>query len=329
MTRAFYISTFFCLLFSLANAQTYDSSPLDFFFSDEVGEEPLMMSRGFISTGMNELHGAVGVGGEEFYYVIKYREDISVIVVTRFSDGFWSYPEVVSFSGKYLDTSPFVDPGGNYLYFASNRPRHETDGIANWNLWRCKRLEDDTWSEPELLPFSSENQNEMSVSVDRHGTVYFHADYGSETITVQRKAFDIYFARQADDGSWSEVETPGPAVNTDDAMEQTPAISPDGNCMVFSSRRQGGDGSLNLYVSFKNEEGWTKAEKLGQFINSGAGECCPAFSPDGKLLLFSSFVKNEMPETVNYGEIKKWMLGPGNGSGNIWYVNTSALERFK
>lgn len=324
MVRMFYILALFCLIFSLTNAQTYDDSSLDFFFSDEVGEDPMMMSRGFISTGMNELHGAVGVDGKEFYYVVRHRENFSVILETRFSDGFWIYPEVVSFSGKYLDTSPFVDPSGNYFYFASNRPRHETDGIANWNIWRCSRLDDDSWGKPELLPFSSENRNEMSVSVDRDGTVYFHADYGSETITVQRDAFDIFSTRQAGDGSWSEVETLGPAINTE-AMEQTPAISPDGDCLVFSSQRQGGDGSSDLYVAFKNEQGWTEAEKLGRYINSGAHECCPAFTPNGELLLFSSFVKSKTPEEVNYAEIKKWVLGPGNGAGNIWYVNVSAL----
>jgi Tol biopolymer transport system component len=324
--RYFFIAVF-CLFELLGNAQTYDESPSGFFFSDEVGEQPMLMSPGFISTGMNELHGSMAPDGDEFYYCLSHQRDLSIIMVSRFSDGFWGFPEVAVFSGEALDANPFVTPDGKFLYFTSNRAGHETDGIANWNIWRCSRLDDESWGQPQLLPFSSPDRNEMSVSVDREGIVYFHADYESETISVERSFFDIYCVRPEND-TWGEIEKLGPAVNSD-VIEQTPAISPAGDVLVFSSVRREGYGVGDLYISFKTERSWSQAVNMGQLVNSGANEYCPAFIADRKLLLFTSFVKNKKPDKLSFTEIKKWVLGPGNGVGDFWYMSAGALDQFR
>ncbi|MFO8002113.1 MAG: hypothetical protein R6U46_12785 [Marinilabilia sp.] len=287
------------------------------------------MSPGFVSTGMDERHAALGPGDDEFYYTIRNRGDISLIVASRFNDGFWEFPELVSFSGKHHDASPFVTPDGDHLYFVSKRPQSDDDTLENWNIWRCRRTSEGEWGEPEILPFCSEERNELSVTLDQQGTLYFHADYESETVSLSPDAYDIFCVELLPDGSWGETEKLDSTVNTAERQESFPAISPDGNLLVFSSVRRQGYGNGDLYVSFREEDGWSKAENLGRSLNSSANDCCPSFTPDGRLVLFTSYRKSEMPDDLDYSEIKKWVLGPGNGQGDIWYFNVEALESFR
>lgn len=308
------------------NAQTYHDSPSDFFFSEKTDAQPLMMSPGFISSGMNECGGTMGKNGDEFYYWLSKDGVFSVILATRFDDGFWTYPEIVDFSGKYQDASPFLSPNGRYLYFTSNRPEHEGDGIADWNIWRCAKDTDGSWQNPDLMSFSDANGNEVSVSLDTEGNIYFSADYKGGTITLEKDHLDIYFAPALKNGDWGEVVKLGPAINTT-AIEQTPAISPDGKCLVFSSARSGGERTADLYISFKEDGEWTPCQNLGEPVNSSAYEHCPVFTPDGDLLLFTSSREVKMPSRINYSRLKKWVLGPGNGSGDIWYVKAASVRK--
>ncbi|WP_029163920.1 PD40 domain-containing protein [Anaerophaga thermohalophila] len=313
----------------IIKGQTYEESPSDFFFSDNAEDNSLMMAPSLISTGMNEIHATMASGGDEFYYCVKGPGRFSVIVGLRFEDGFWSHPEVVSFSGgENTDLSPFVSPDGRFLYFVSDRPRSATDEIRNFNIWRCRRQDDGSWGNPELTEFSKYSGNEISVSVDRVGNVYFCADYESNSLSFERDALDIYWVRKKTGNTWGEVQKLGSAVNTE-KIEQTPAISPDGKTLVFSSLRGDGLGAADLYVSFLREDGWSGAVNLGRMVNTTAYEWCPAFSGDGQWLLFSGNLMKDKPDLVTYTSVKRWLLGDGNGASDIWYIRASAIQKLK
>jgi hypothetical protein len=310
--------------FGSVSAQTYHDSPSDFFISKNVDRDPMMMAPGFISSGMDECGGSRGKDGDEFYFCLTQSGTFSVILGIRFEDGFWNHPEVLSFSGIHKDSSPFLSPDGRYLYFASNRPESDDDGIANWNIWRSLRSPDGNWLESELMPFSSSGGNELSVTMDTLGNVYFCADYESQTITLEKDHLDIYHVPVSDDGEWGEVVKLGPEINTA-AVEQTPSVSPDGKCLVFSSPRIDGEGTADLYVSYKENGKWTSAENLKTPVNSSGYEYAPVFSSDGRILFFTSSREAKRPENINYSRLKKWLLGPGTGSGDIWYIKASSI----
>lgn len=58
--------------------------------------------------------------------------------------------------------------------------------------------------------------------------------------------------------------------------------------MIFASRRSGGLGGLDLYVTTLRAEGWTEPVNLGDKINSPYDETTPFVAPDGHSLYFSS-----------------------------------------
>lgn len=87
--------------------------------------------------------------------------------------------------------------------------------------------------------------------------------------------------------------------------EYGPLITADGSQMIFTSRRKGttggkldlrdGDYYEDVYVSEKNEFGWTRARSIGKPINTNGHDAVVGISPDGQKL----FVYKD----VNLGDI--------------------------
>ena len=58
--------------------------------------------------------------------------------------------------------------------------------------------------------------------------------------------------------------------------------------LIFSSRRSGGYGGYDLYISILKNGSWTNAENLGPTINSEYDEVTPFLALDGRTLYYSS-----------------------------------------
>ncbi len=98
---------------------------------------------------------------------------------------------------------------------------------------------------------------------------------------------DIYFSALAN-GNWSVPHNLGWPVNTT-SWESTPSISADGNLLIFTSNRQGGNGGKDLWFSLLNSKGtWSAPVNLGNIINTEADEMSPFIHFDGKTLYFAS-----------------------------------------
>jgi outer membrane protein OmpA-like peptidoglycan-associated protein len=87
-----------------------------------------------------------------------------------------------------------------------------------------------------------------------------------------------------------------------------PALSEDGNFMVFSSNRPGGKGGYDLYVSRRMDGRWSTPMNLGGRINTTGNEFFPFFHQSGTLFFASNGYKG-------YGGIDLYMVqGKGDGS---------------
>lgn len=98
---------------------------------------------------------------------------------------------------------------------------------------------------------------------------------------------DIYFSQKTAEG-WSPAFNAGANVNTDQ-WESQPCLSPDKRDLYFSSRRFGGFGGSDLYVSHLLPSGkWSKPENLGPGINTAGDETSPFVHADNQSLYFAS-----------------------------------------
>jgi OmpA-OmpF porin, OOP family len=89
-------------------------------------------------------------------------------------------------------------------------------------------------------------------------------------------------------GEWSKPTNLGPLVNSAE-WEGQPALSVDGRTLYFASSRKGGLGGYDLWVTKLDDMGkWTKAQNLGNSINTKFDEISPFIHANNQTLYFSS-----------------------------------------
>ncbi len=86
------------------------------------------------------------------------------------------------------------------------------------------------------------------------------------------KEDDVYVSFRQKDGSWSKPMNLGADINSN-FTETTPFLAPDGVTLYFSSDREGGQGSNDIYVCKRVDKTWKRWSKP---VNIG-----PKFNTDG------------------------------------------------
>lgn len=134
------------------------------------------------------------------------------------------------------------------------------------------------WSAPvNLGPVinTTSNDQDAAISKDRL-SLYFASDrpggFGG---------FDIYVSQRASvDDAWGPPVNLGPTLNTP-FDEGNAAFSRDGHLMFFQSKRPGGFGGIDLWVSTRvhthDDFDWQPAVNLGAGVNSGADDNGPTY----------------------------------------------------
>jgi len=87
-------------------------------------------------------------------------------------------------------------------------------------------------------------------------------------------------------GTWSDATRPLDFC-TGDFVYTHPALSGDGNMMIFASDREGSYGGLDLFITRKAGEKWSSPENMGKLINTKSNELYP-FLDNSNNLYFSS-----------------------------------------
>ena len=126
------------------------------------------------------------------------------------------------------------------------------------------------------------NEGAQSISADGKLLVF--------TICNQKGGYgncDLYFSEVVK-GRWTKVANMGASINSKD-RETQPSLSADGRALYFSSNRPGGFGGMDVWVSYRDENGkWAKPQNLGEQINTDKYDRSPFIHADGQTLYFMS-----------------------------------------
>jgi len=290
--------------------------------SDTPVSEPTIFAQGVVSTGDFDSHPAFTPDGKTLYFVRSTPTfNFWTILVSRFENGQWQQPEIAPFSGQYSDADPFITSDGSHFYFISNRP---VAGKATQDLdiWVMEK-NGDGWGEPKNLgePVNSPG-NEWYPTIASNGSIYFGSDrQGGKGRT------DIYRCRVAA-GTYSQAENLGDLINTS-ANEFEALISPEEKFLILmAGGRADGLGGFDLYISYNRDGSWTKPVNLGSKINSAGNEYSPTISPDKKYFFWTSargFADTPLKKRLNSQELMIKLRSPGNGLGDIYYIDIAAL----
>jgi len=185
----------------------------------------------------------------------------------------WTSPLAIDLCEHYSNSNICFSRDGNRIYFSSRRPIVSGEELKDTDIWYVDRVKNN-WSEPIAIgPIINTENSEALGTVLKNGTIYY-SDY-----------YDIYRSEMIN-GKYQQSEKLNSTINTD-AIEASPFVSPDESYMIFESHRPGGFGGADIYISFKDSEGFrTEPINLGETVNSGGHERSPYISPDGKYLFF-------------------------------------------
>lgn len=128
-----------------------------------------------------------------------------------------------------------------------------------------------------------ENEGAHSLSADGNTLIL--------TQCHERKGFgncDLYRSKKISSGKWSKPSNLGQRLNTRH-WDSQPSLSADGRTLYFASKREGGYGGSDLWVSYQRSDGrWSVPKNLGSEINTTGNEESPFIHADGKTLYFRS-----------------------------------------
>jgi len=242
-----------------------------------------------VNRGLSEAEPSIAYDGLSIYYSQgTLGVNFSVYVATRpTQDADWGNPiklgpqiQVPTYTG-----GQHIASDGLTLFYSPMR----TDGYGGpGDLWVTTRsTEDDPWGIPVILgePVNSGSEEwAPSLSGDNLSLCFMSTRPGG------RGQMDLWMTtRPTLTEDWPGPINLGPIVNSSD-FEGHPSLSADGRTLFFQSRRTGGLGGYDIWMTTRRKENdaWTAPRNLGPAVNSPHIDGEPSISSDGSTLYFSS-----------------------------------------
>lgn len=222
-------------------------------------------------------------------------------------------PQINTDKHEYLPTLTANDA---QLYFTRRKGLQEDIFEADWV--------DTSFGAAQPLSgkINTTAYGEGSSSISPDGkTLFFTADYGGNG----QRGWDIYKSSLTKRG-WTQPEILPVPVNSL-AYESQPSITSDGRSLYFVSRRPGGQGGKDIWVSHLQDDcSWGEPINLGPTINTFADEEVPFIHADGQTLYFGSSGHVGMGGSDLY-MCRKLPDGSWSEPVNLGYpINTKANE---
>ena len=271
-----------------------------YFDQNPPGLEPQIFAPGKISLPDRYEFGSVfSPQADEFFFAVRVDEEWNAeIWFSKYNAQKWSTPARFGLDPRFSYNDSFVSADGQRLYFMSTRPIQDDGKVKDSDLWYVQKS-NDGWTKPINLgaPVNCE-RNEFYITMTDSGTIYFSTNRHT---AADDWDYDIYYSTLKNQ-HYSEPVRLDSMINSS-RFDVDAFVAPDESYLIFSSSRPGGFGSGDLYISFKTETGWSKAQNMGKTINTEAREFCPCVTRDGKYLFYSS-------------------------GGDIYWVSAEILQKF-
>lgn len=266
-------SIFWLLVFS---SQICTAS-FDYFDQKPPGKDFELFGPGIVSLeGLPEKSLTISPSGDELFFKCSPPWPRSKILHLKKENGKWGKAETAFFCEEFNATEPAFSPDGRFLYFSANIGRENKEDYC---LFRIEKTSEG-WSEPEVIGDNPDpNVFEFHPTVCRDGTViYCRWDH-----TAQKGGLWFFKVGQGSISDPVMMDLPG----FNDENNTDPFVDPEGRFLIFESRKPGGYGKADLYVSHRDEAGnWKRPVNLGPSFNSARNEQAFDLSPDGKYMFF-------------------------------------------
>jgi hypothetical protein len=182
------------------------------------------------------------------------------------------------------EDSPFINPDGNTLYFWFNGD--ETKDVTEQakdpmtGIYWSKKVKDGTWQEPQRLFL----QYFDKVGFDGAETVRGNTLWFASVRENNFNSIDMWTAELINE-RWTHWTNAGELLNKVYRIGEL-HVTADGNEIYFDSRRDGGKGEKDIWVTRKVDGQWQTPENI-DIVNTTGNEGWPFISEDGNELWFT------------------------------------------
>ena len=267
------------LVLHTALAQQVAESPFQYpaIEGPYMGQQPPGMvaerfAPGIISKDSWEVEGVFAPGMKEFYYTTSLDEPFRPMVIGFKMEGnVWRKHYEQPRRGETA-----FSPDGSRMHMAKGYKDRMGNG----------------WSERKSLGplFDRDDWGIMRLTASNQGTYVFDDFKSGDVIRISRLV----------NGKRQPPVEMGPIVNSG-TYTAHPFIAPDESYLIWDSKREGGFGDSDLYISFRQENGdWGPAINMGNAVNTDKWEAFASVTSDGKYMLFNRGVDTDNDDVDIY-----------------------------
>lgn len=274
------------LLFSIlafsSNSYGLDTFPVlegPYFGQKPPGLTPEVFAPNIISTEHHEWGPFFSPDMKEFYFSRRNNQSgKDSYFALKFENNRWHKSEVEHEIGE-------IAPDGKTMFYTNQYRERTGDG----------------WSELKSIGPTFEGIDIMRLTTSSKGTYVFDDGYRAGKAKIRYSRL-INGEREAPKPLSKEINTGTPNVH--------PFIAPDESYILWDSKRDDGYGGLDMYISFRKEDGtWGAAINFGDKVNTSTSQGGGYVTPDGKYLFFN---------------------GPAStGKGDIFWVDAQIIETLR
>jgi len=146
------------------------------------------------------------------------------------------------------------------------------------------------WTKPEALNIDSYD----AMSLGNYTGAYWTQDGKHIVLSMSEIANDdnqdLYVTHLNEDGSWTKPVSLGSVINNKDTDEHSPFLASDGKTLYYSSDREGGLGSNDIYMIKREDDTWTKWSEpvnMGDAVNTDEWDAYYTIDAQGKYAYLS------------------------------------------
>lgn len=286
----------------------------------------------------NHISPSLSGDGSKLTFFSNYSSSGKMALKYTFVDnGQWKEPEELSINRIEDDFvgGQFLAYDGAEILLTSKR----VPGIGKFDIWFSEK-QGSYWKPAQNIgkPInSSGNEGHASLSPDGKYLFFMRC---AEMDIYNCNDCDLYMAERKTGIYWNEPEKLPYPINTGD--EATPRIMPDGETLVFASKRAGGKGGYDLYLSRKSENGWSQPEAL-DYLNTEQDDQYVSFPAHGNIAYFSNLFNGNfsimMAKVPDHLKPKKVVMikgvlkdatsgAPLEGAAQVYDAQNKTLDQF-
>ena len=238
-----------------------------------------------------EFSPKIAPDGKTLYFVkeCENQADQDIWYAEKDSAGKWKDAQNIGMplNNKGHNFVASISPDGQTLIIGNKYKEDGTDGGDGVSI--SKKDEEGNWKIPQALDIPGyENLNE-------HANFYMNNDGNVLLMATQDKNslgdLDLYASIYSKSlKTWSAPVNLGSNINTV-FQEDYPYLANDGVTLFYSSKGQVGYGGLDIYMSKRLDDSWTKWSKpqnLGPFVNTKADDKGFTIASEGDHAYFNS-----------------------------------------